>query len=137
MAAVREMAERVSLREPLTRLLALMEEFAGSGALPLNDERVAACYRELSTIVDAHPPASAPPAGASLIDHVDPESGTEWKVKPTDQVGSPGRCRSCQAMILWVRRVPKSGGAAKPHPLDHDGTSHFATCPQAEQWRSG
>lgn len=123
----------MGLREPLTRLLELMEEFgATTGLLPLNDERVAACYRELAAIVDAHPPA--PPE--TEVEYTDPETGLTWKVKSTDKPGNAGRCRSCDALMLWVMRVPKAGGKAKPHPLNRDGVSHFATCPSAERWRS-
>jgi hypothetical protein len=64
-----------------------------------------------------------------------------------------GLCRSCQAAIVWVERV--DNGRRHPYnpPLDaqpidrRDGNrtlsvintttavSHFATCPQATQWR--
>lgn len=40
------------------------------------------------------------------------------------------RCRSCHALILWCR-TPNQ----KRAPLNPDGTSHFSSCPQAEQWR--
>lgn len=40
------------------------------------------------------------------------------------------RCRSCSALICWVR-TPHG----KRMPIDPDGTSHFATCPQADAWR--
>jgi hypothetical protein len=40
------------------------------------------------------------------------------------------RCRSCNALIVWT---------VTPHqkrmPVDPDGKSHFATCPQAAAWR--
>lgn len=40
------------------------------------------------------------------------------------------RCRSCNAEVLWC---------VTPHarlaPVDRDGVSHFATCPQASTWR--
>lgn len=41
-----------------------------------------------------------------------------------------GRCRSCDALIVWTR-TPNG----KRMPVDPDGASHFATCPQAGQWR--
>jgi len=77
-------------------------------------------------------------------------------------------CRSCGAMIVWVRLVA-ANGEHRPHPLDSvpksDGTierkrgktsgtwygrvippverngrnlyrSHFATCPEAQAWRT-
>lgn len=40
------------------------------------------------------------------------------------------RCRSCQALIVWTR-TPHG----KRMPVDADGKSHFATCPQADTWR--
>jgi hypothetical protein len=39
-------------------------------------------------------------------------------------------CRSCNALILWCQT--RSGKRA---PLNPDGTSHFASCPQASTWR--
>jgi predicted metal-binding protein len=39
-------------------------------------------------------------------------------------------CRSCGARIAWLRTT--SGRLA---PVNADGISHFATCPQAEDWR--
>lgn len=38
-------------------------------------------------------------------------------------------CRSCGARITWGELN------GKPHPFDDDGTSHFATCPDADTWR--
>ncbi|MGV0985043.1 MAG: hypothetical protein ACOYB2_10840 [Limnohabitans sp.] len=128
----------MGLREPLTTLLDLMEEFGTKEPNPfLNDPRVRACYAELARILDSHPPvAAAQPDLVPVKTHEDPETGLLWSVKTTDDVGNAGRCRSCNALILWVKRVPAKGGQPKPHPLDRDGTSHFATCPQAESWRS-
>lgn len=47
----------------------------------------------------------------------------------------PSRCRSCQAVIYWV----KVGGTTHPLEMSTDGkgTSHFLTCPQASQWSKG
>lgn len=44
--------------------------------------------------------------------------------------GRVGRCRSCHAAVMWTTTP-----AGKASPIDADGTSHFATCPQADQWR--
>ena len=41
-----------------------------------------------------------------------------------------GKCRSCRAAILWSYTP---GGAMAPS--DRDGTSHFATCPDAASYR--
>lgn len=45
-------------------------------------------------------------------------------------VEPPSRCRSCGAPVRWT--VTAKG---KRMPVDPDGTSHFATCPQADGWR--
>lgn len=42
-----------------------------------------------------------------------------------------GNCRSCHAEILWATHDV----TGRRHPFDLDGTSHFATCPQASSWR--
>lgn len=42
----------------------------------------------------------------------------------------PAHCRSCGAEVAWAT-TPKGHRM----PLDRDGTSHFATCPQASDWR--
>jgi hypothetical protein len=44
--------------------------------------------------------------------------------------GTPGKCRGCGAEIYWVET--KSG---KNMPVNRDGTSHFATCPKADEFR--
>ena len=41
-----------------------------------------------------------------------------------------GRCASCQAPIVWT--ITAKGNRA---PLDRDGVSHFATCPNAADHR--
>lgn len=40
------------------------------------------------------------------------------------------RCRSCNALVVWVKTRSE-----KRMPLDPDGKSHFASCPQADAWR--
>lgn len=47
-----------------------------------------------------------------------------------DYPPEPSACRSCGAPIAWV--VTRAGKRA---PIDPDGTNHFATCPQAAEWR--
>ena len=44
---------------------------------------------------------------------------------------NPGHCRSCGADIVWAVN-DKSGRRSLFNP---DGTSHFATCPDAKAWR--
>lgn len=54
----------------------------------------------------------------------------DWIIPTGWTAGNIGHCRSCGAPIMWARTP--SGGLG---PLDHDGKSHFATCPQADRWR--
>lgn len=46
--------------------------------------------------------------------------------------GQPSRCRSCGAEVWWARM-----SSGRSMPVNRDKTSHFATCPQAGQWRRG
>ena len=54
------------------------------------------------------------------------------------------RCRSCQAVVYWIttaagRPMPVdcavAGGRAPTATEPGEGVSHFATCPQAKQWK--
>jgi hypothetical protein len=66
------------------------------------------------------------------------------------------RCRSCEAPVIWVRMTETDGKPGKAMPVNAEPngrvlirfgpngenakmaqawTSHFATCPSAEQWR--
>lgn len=45
-------------------------------------------------------------------------------------LGDPGNCRSCGSAIYWCRT--KRGSRM---PVDPEGTSHFATCPDADEHR--
>jgi hypothetical protein len=51
----------------------------------------------------------------------------KWEI-PLGSV--PQACRGCGARIYWL--VMDSGARM---PVDPDGTSHFATCPQANRFR--
>jgi len=53
-----------------------------------------------------------------------------WTIPAGWQPTNLGRCRSCRAEVLWC--VTPRG---KKAPINADGASHFATCPEAEQWR--
>ncbi len=60
-------------------------------------------------------------------------------------VNSATRCKSCQALIVWV----KAKLSGRPIPLDpavvavvtdegevvHGRIAHWASCPQAKEWR--
>lgn len=43
----------------------------------------------------------------------------------------PSRCKGCKALIYWIKTR-----ADKNMPVDPDGTSHFATCPNANKFRN-
>lgn len=64
-----------------------------------------------------------------------PREGESYAFGPTPEtpkappVGDPGVCRSCGAAIVWT--ITKAG---KRSPVDPDGTTHFATCPQGKEW---
>jgi hypothetical protein len=49
---------------------------------------------------------------------------------PIPEGSRSGICRGCGAKVIWI--VTKAG---RNMPVDSDGTSHFATCPQAKQFR--
>jgi hypothetical protein len=66
--------------------------------------------------------------------------------------GTPAaQCRSCQEEVYWIvtaagKRMPVDveveggitpigGGVPTAFDCDGRGVSHFATCPQADQWR--
>jgi hypothetical protein len=40
------------------------------------------------------------------------------------------RCQGCGQPIAWARTP-----AGRSAPLDRDGVSHFATCPEADRFR--
>lgn len=40
------------------------------------------------------------------------------------------KCRSCQAPIRWEKTEK-----GKYTPVNEDGTTHWATCPQAKGWK--
>lgn len=69
------------------------------------------------------------PLGATAEEHLG-FAIPEWAYAPKP-TAEPTRCRSCKASILWVETVKRG----RPAPINRDGTSHFATCPQADGWR--
>jgi len=52
-----------------------------------------------------------------------------WAIAPSAAIDTR-QCRSCGARIAWLRTT-----AGKLAPVNPDGTSHFATCPQSDSWR--
>jgi hypothetical protein len=59
------------------------------------------------------------------------DPASTWAVLPPWIVTGLGRCRGCHAEVAWAQHEHTGGRA----PFDRDGTSHFATCPQADQFR--
>jgi hypothetical protein len=45
--------------------------------------------------------------------------------------GRHGKCRSCDAPVLWQKTA-----TGKWTPVDESGEPHWATCPQASLWRN-
>lgn len=56
-----------------------------------------------------------------------PRKPVKFDIPPGAAVAS---CSGCGAAIVWV--VTTKG---KRMPVDGDGTSHFATCPDAKRFR--
>ncbi len=55
--------------------------------------------------------------------------GVDKEFLRTNPEANLGSCRSCGEPVLWGKLKDR------PHPFNLDGTSHFSTCEQAEQWR--
>lgn len=55
-----------------------------------------------------------------------------WIAPPGWELVGLGICRGCREPIAWSRTP-----AGRSAPLDRDGTSHFATCPEADRFRAG
>jgi hypothetical protein len=56
--------------------------------------------------------------------------GQGWEYPEKYLPDNIARCRSCDREILWCITQNK-----KRAPVNRDGTSHFASCPAADQWR--
>lgn len=65
-----------------------------------------------------------------LDDQLAEANTTTWAVPLGWRADNVGTCRSCHAVVLWCF-TPNE----KKAPIDPDGKSHFATCPEADQWR--
>jgi hypothetical protein len=69
--------------------------------------------------------------GVAIVTH-DPPATTRRSVTFPIPPSAPKKpCRSCGADVVWIttdrgRKMPVDPGT---------GESHFATCPQADQWR--
>lgn len=72
-------------------------------------------------------------AGGDRLREADhPDRWREHPVRelPDGPKSEASRCRSCGAPVEW-----RMTAAGKRSPYDLDGTSHFATCPDAARWR--
>jgi len=63
-------------------------------------------------------------------DELEELNTTTWAVPLGWTADNVGQCRSCGATVMWC--LTSNG---KKAPIDRDGKSHFATCPQADSWR--
>ena len=59
-----------------------------------------------------------------------PDDDPGWTIPLGWRDSNRGHCRSCGAEVLWCITP-----AGKKAPINRDGTSHFADCPQARDWR--
>lgn len=59
-----------------------------------------------------------------------PPPYSRWLVPSGWRFTNLGHCRTCGAEVAWCRTP-----AGRPAPVNMDGVSHFATCPQADQHR--
>jgi hypothetical protein len=72
------------------------------------------------------------PASNSKADLGWNEQSTRAPLRFPIPPGTPAStCRSCAAKVFWIVTSLR-----RKMPVDHDGTSHFATCPNAAQHRS-
>jgi hypothetical protein len=53
-----------------------------------------------------------------------------WAVVPSGSIDTR-TCRSCGARVAWLKTI-KTGSLA---PVEADGESHFARCPDGPAWR--
>lgn len=54
-----------------------------------------------------------------------------WLIPEGYTFDNRGSCRACGAPLAWC--LTRAGKRA---PLNPDGTSHFATCPEASRFRT-
>ena len=56
--------------------------------------------------------------------------GRTWELPECYEPANAGHCRGCGQVVLWT--TTKAGRKA---PLNADGSSHFASCPKADEFR--
>jgi hypothetical protein len=82
---------------------------------------------EQGSLFAAAEPAANGPADLGWNDQSTGRAPIRFQIPP----GTPAKeCRSCAATVFWVVTH-----RARMMPLDPDGTSHFATCPNAAAHR--
>lgn len=84
-----------------------------------------------------HEPEVPPALAQASDDYVATEqaprrrvSSAGWVIPDGWTFTNLGECRSCRTPVAWC--ITPGGSKA---PVDRDGKSHFATCPQASTWR--
>jgi hypothetical protein len=102
------MSRQVVPRTAVSAIATLAHQAIGKEA-----ETVEVKARELSALCDSH----------EELEH-----RATWLVT---HVGNPGKCSGCGASIYWMKHA-QTGKAA---PYDPEGSSHFATCPQAARFK--
>jgi hypothetical protein len=62
--------------------------------------------------------------------HPDPAPPPGWVLPDGYEFVNLGTCKGCSARIMWCTTP-----VGRRAPVDRDGTSHFATCPDRDQFR--
>ena len=88
-----------------------------------------AAYRDIPIVIDKQRIGFYLEIGPVDAETGDPKPKRRWKV-PRNAPES--RCSGCGMKIFWIKTVN-----GKNMPLDPDGTCHFETCPEADQFRGG
>jgi hypothetical protein len=75
-------------------------------------------------------PGSSPPAAGGPFEFTTPEGDLFLVPEGYTPGEKSSRCRSCDALILWCLTRNQ-----KRAPMDPNGDSHFASCPDGPSWR--
>jgi hypothetical protein len=89
---------------------------------------------QLNAFVQAHTAMPEIPdpedGGRAAVDYGTPERMPANIINLLRQIGDPGQCQACGALIFWVRT--KNG---RSMPVSTAAVSHFADCPKADLFR--
>jgi hypothetical protein len=69
-------------------------------------------------------------ADQRLVEVTD-QNGLTFLVRKDWAPTNSSACRGCRVIVMWVKT--REG---RRMPVNADGTSHFATCPKADQFRT-